>query len=67
MPYRFLEVRAGRHVFEFECPGCGVTGEVGIPTTSTKLIQHECGTLFIQHLLSGTSLYGKPRLEEVKP
>jgi len=64
MPNTFLHRKDGYNVYEFECPGCGVIGELGIPVKQTKLVFHECGVIFIQRPGDG-SLYRPPQLIEV--
>ena len=63
----FLRTEAGRHVYEFECRGCDVTGEVGIPVQGTKLVIHECGEIFVHRPTDGKSLFARPRLEALEP
>ena len=35
----------GYNVFDFNCPRCGTTGEVGIPKDKAGLVRHDCGVL----------------------
>jgi hypothetical protein len=62
---KFLRCENGYYVYEFDCPNCGVFGEIGIPVRSTHMFDHGCGQLYIQALPTGKSLYEKPRLIEV--
>ncbi len=38
----------GFNVFDFDCPHCQTTGEVGIPKDKAGLVRHDCGVL-IKH------------------
>ena len=60
---QFLRTEEKRNVYSFECPVCGVCGEIGIPKDSYRLVAHECGMLFIQQ--PPTGLFSKPMLVEV--
>lgn len=64
MSNSYLHSTRTHHVYEFDCPGCGVTGEIGIPVGSTAIVDHECGTLFIQQpVVKG--MFGHPSLIEI--
>jgi len=60
----FIRHEDGYNVYELDCP-CGTVGEVGVPDRSTKVFRHDCGTMYVQKMVSGRSIYEKPRLVTV--
>jgi DNA-directed RNA polymerase subunit RPC12/RpoP len=61
----FLRRESGHNVYEFDCPYCGMRGEVGIPVDSQTAFDHGCGSrvLYIQRPAAG--MFTHPRCEEV--
>lgn len=62
---KYLHTTPKHNVYELDCPGCGATGEIGVPHCAKNVaVQHECGTLFMQR--PATGMFGNPNLMVVE-
>ena len=61
----YLRTEGKHNVYEFECPHCGIRGEVGVPAGSQQAFDHGCGSniCYIQRPAAG--MFTRPRMEEI--
>ena len=61
----YLRTEGKFNVYEFECPHCGIRGEVGVPAGTQQAFDHGCGSHIIYIQRPAVGMFGHPRLEEI--
>lgn len=61
----FLELRDGWSMFDFQCPVCHATGELGARVNDNRMVEcpNKCGSLFM--VRRPANMFDKPVLEHV--